>query len=38
MGRTSHGSTIPALSGGGCVMDLGVHLVDLALWTSDFPG
>jgi predicted dehydrogenase len=22
----------PALSGGGCVMDLGVHLVDLALW------
>ncbi len=23
----------PALSGGGCVMDLGVHLVDLALWT-----
>ena len=28
----------PALSGGGCVMDLGVHLVDLALWTFDFPG
>jgi predicted dehydrogenase len=25
------------LSGGGCVMDLGVHLVDLALWTMDFP-
>jgi predicted dehydrogenase len=25
----------PALSGGGCVMDLGVHLVDLALWTLD---
>ena len=22
----------PALAGGGCVMDLGVHLVDLALW------
>lgn len=22
----------PALSGGGCVMDLGVHLVDLCLW------
>lgn len=22
-----------ALSGGGCVMDLGVHLLDLALWT-----
>jgi predicted dehydrogenase len=28
----------PALSGGGCVMDLGVHLVDLALWTLDVPG
>jgi predicted dehydrogenase len=27
----------PALSGGGCVMDLGVHLVDAALWTLDFP-
>jgi predicted dehydrogenase len=27
----------PGLSGGGCVMDLGVHLVDLALWTLDFP-
>lgn len=26
-----------ALSGGGCVMDLGVHLVDLALWAMDFP-
>ena len=26
-----------ALSGGGCVMDLGIHLVDLALWTLDFP-
>jgi predicted dehydrogenase len=25
----------PALSGGGCVMDLGVHLVDLALWALD---
>ncbi|HEV2557536.1 MAG TPA: Gfo/Idh/MocA family oxidoreductase [Microvirga sp.] len=24
-----------ALSGGGCVMDLGVHLVDLALWALD---
>src|SRR5690606_37322660 len=23
----------PALAGGGCVIDLGVHLVDLALWT-----
>jgi len=27
----------PKLSGGGCVMDLGVHLVDLALWSLDFP-
>jgi predicted dehydrogenase len=27
----------PALSGGGCVMDLGIHLVDLALWSLDFP-
>lgn len=27
----------PELSGGGCVIDLGVHLVDLALWTLDFP-
>lgn len=26
-----------ALSGGGCVMDLGVHLVDLALWTLGHP-
>jgi predicted dehydrogenase len=26
-----------ASSGGGCVMDLGVHLVDLALWVLDFP-
>lgn len=26
-----------ALSGGGCVIDLGVHLVDIALWTLDFP-
>src|SRR5438270_4791170 len=25
------------LSGGGCLMDLGVHLVDLALWTLGFP-
>src|SRR3712207_9229647 len=24
-------------AGGGCVMDLGVHLVDLALWALDFP-
>jgi predicted dehydrogenase len=27
----------PVRSGGGCVMDLGVHLVDLALWILDFP-
>ncbi|TCU09672.1 Gfo/Idh/MocA family protein [Rhizobium sullae] len=26
-----------SLSGGGCVMDLGVHLADLALWAFDFP-
>ena len=25
----------PALSGGGCVIDLGIHLVDLALWTLE---
>jgi predicted dehydrogenase len=24
-------------SGGGCVMDLGIHLVDLAFWTLGFP-
>jgi predicted dehydrogenase len=27
----------PTLSGGGCLIDLGVHLVDLALWLLDFP-
>jgi predicted dehydrogenase len=27
----------PALAGGGCVMDLGVHLVDMALWSLGFP-
>ncbi len=27
----------PRQSGGGCVMDLGIHLVDLALWVLDFP-
>jgi predicted dehydrogenase len=26
-----------ALAGGGCLIDLGVHLVDLALWMLDFP-
>ena len=24
-------------SGGGCVMDLGIHLIDLLLWALDFP-
>jgi predicted dehydrogenase len=24
-------------SGGGCVMDLGIHLIDAALWMLDFP-
>lgn len=28
----------PEEAGGGCVIDLGIHLVDLALWTLDFPG
>lgn len=27
----------PLQSGGGCVIDLGIHLVDLALWTLGFP-
>jgi len=27
----------PKFSGGGCVIDLGVHLVDLALWCLQFP-
>lgn len=27
----------PARSGGGCVIDLGVHMVDLALWALDWP-
>lgn len=26
-----------SLSGGGCLIDLGVHLVDLALWSIGFP-
>ncbi len=28
----------PQLAGGGCIIDLGIHLVDLALWTLGFPG
>lgn len=27
----------PLQSGGGCLIDLGIHLVDLALWVLDFP-
>lgn len=27
----------PALAGGGCAIDLGVHLLDLAFWTLDSP-
>jgi predicted dehydrogenase len=27
----------PALAGGGCAMDLGIHLIDLALWVLGFP-
>ena len=27
----------PVLSGGGCVIDLGIHLVDLALWLLNYP-
>jgi predicted dehydrogenase len=26
-----------SLSGGGCLLDLGVHLVDLTLWCLDYP-
>ncbi|HEU5033492.1 MAG TPA: Gfo/Idh/MocA family oxidoreductase [Mycobacteriales bacterium] len=29
--------TDPAQSGGGCVIDLGIHLIDLALWLLDRP-
>lgn len=25
------------LAGGGCLLDLGIHLIDLALWCLDFP-
>ena len=27
----------PHAAGGGCLLDLGIHLVDLALWCLDFP-
>jgi predicted dehydrogenase len=27
----------PKLSGGGCLIDLGVHMIDLALWILNFP-
>ncbi len=27
----------PQLSGGGCLIDLGIHLVDLALWSLGWP-
>lgn len=27
----------PASAGGGCLIDLGIHLVDLALWTLGYP-
>lgn len=27
----------PKLSGGGCVIDLGIHLIDLAMWVLNFP-
>lgn len=27
----------PSLSGGGCLMDLGIHLLDLSAWVLDFP-
>ena len=36
-GPQSGGFWDPALSGGGCLIDLGVHLVDLLLWLFDFP-
>lgn len=28
----------PELSGGGCLMDLGSHMIDLVMWLLNFPG
>ena len=28
----------PEQAGGGCALDLGIHLIDLALWVLDYPG
>lgn len=36
-GPDKHWFYDPALAGGGCLMDLGIHLIDLALWTLGFP-
>jgi predicted dehydrogenase len=40
--HSAHGPDAPwfynrSSSGGGCVIDLGLHLVDLALWLTGFP-
>lgn len=40
--HSAHGPDKPwfrdvALSGGGCVIDLGIHVIDVALWTLDYP-
>jgi predicted dehydrogenase len=36
-GPASQWSLDPALAGGGCMIDLGIHLVDLALWALGAP-
>jgi predicted dehydrogenase len=36
-GPASPWSFDPALAGGGCMIDLGIHLVDLALWMLGWP-